>query len=122
MRASLIIRTLNEARFLPQVLNALERQSIPPGDRETILVDSGSTDATVEIAAQRGFRILYISREEFSFGRSLNRGCAVAGGNVLVFVSGHCIPTNGHWLESLIAPIETGEAGITYGRQVGGEQ
>ncbi len=40
----------------------------------------------------------------------------------MVFVSGHCIPTNGHWLESLITPIEAGEASITYGRQIGGTQ
>jgi glycosyltransferase involved in cell wall biosynthesis len=120
MRASIIIRTLNEGRHLPAVLQAVRQQTVGCDDRETIIVDSGSTDETLQIAAGEDCKILHISHEEFSFGRSLNLGCGSAHGNILVFVSGHCIPSGVEWLERLILPIEKGDAQITYGRQIGG--
>jgi rhamnosyltransferase len=122
MRVSIVIRTLNEERYLPMVLDAIQRQTVHPPDRETIVVDSGSTDRTVEAAQQGGCVILHISREEFSFGRSLNRGCEAARGEVLVFLSGHCEPKDAQWLEKLISPIEEGRAAISYGRQIGGPE
>jgi rhamnosyltransferase len=119
-RASIVIRTFNEARHLPDLLSAIDAQTIGAPERETIIVDSGSTDATLRIALARDCRVLHIAREEFSFGRSLNMGCAAAGGEAFVFISGHCVPTSRDWLAALVAPIESGGAAIAYGRQVGG--
>lgn len=118
--ASLVIRTFNEARHLPELLEAVAAQTIPASQREVIVVDSGSTDSTVRIAEAHGCRVLRIDRSEFSFGRSLNIGCADAKGHALVFVSGHCVPASDRWLERLLGPIERGEAALTYGRQKGG--
>jgi rhamnosyltransferase len=117
MKASIIIRTYNEAKHLPDVLNAIQKQE--GVDAEIILVDSGSTDGTLHIAERSGCRIIHIDKEIFSFGRSLNMGCAAAAGDILVFVSGHCIPADNQWLKNLTAPIEEGIVEWTYGRQVG---
>lgn len=125
MLVSIIVRTYNEERYLGELLTAIASQDLtaPLGvDNlavETILVDSGSTDRTVDIAKEHAAIICRISREEFSFGRSLNVGCERASGDVLVFISGHCIPTTRLWLQSLVAPIGR-TAVLTYGRQVGG--
>jgi glycosyltransferase involved in cell wall biosynthesis len=86
-----------------------------------IIVDSGSTDRTLEIAERHGCRIVRIERAEFTFGRSLNMGCSAAQGNTLVFVSGHCIPCDEQWLTHLIAPVVSGIAAYAYGRQVGND-
>jgi rhamnosyltransferase len=118
MSASVIIRTLNEARRLPEVLAALAAQQERP--HEIVLVDSGSTDRTVAIAEAHGCRILRIAREAFSFGRSLNIGCRAAQGEYLVFLSGHCIPQDGAWLRNLLQPLADGRVALAYGRQVGG--
>jgi rhamnosyltransferase len=83
-------------------------------------VDSGSTDSTLAIAADYGCRIVQIPKDLFSFGRSLNYGCEAAKGDILVFISGHCVPTDTQWLVNLSAPIQRGEADYVYGRQVGG--
>src|SRR5438876_4678614 len=107
MRASIVIRTLNEERYLAAVLRAIEGQDLHRYDRETVIVDSGSTDGTLQVAERCNCTLLHISREEFSFGRSLNRGCHAARGDVLVFLSGHCVPKDGEWLEKLISPIES---------------
>ncbi|MBL8474353.1 MAG: glycosyltransferase [Rhodocyclaceae bacterium] len=119
---SIVIRTLNEAQYLESLLVNIASQKTNGLRSEVILVDSGSTDDTVQIAERYGCRICYIKREEFSFGRSLNIGCEAARGGVLVFISGHCVPTDEHWLQNLCQPIRDGIADYSYGRQFGGAQ
>ena len=129
MLVTIIIRTYNEERYLRQLLEAIAAQDLganrlgAPGDLqvETLLVDSGSTDRTVEIAQSHGVTICHIPASQFSFGRSLNLGCERAAGDILVFISGHCVPQAATWLRALIHPIVTGSAVLTYGRQVGGD-
>lgn len=119
MRASIVIRTLNEARHLGDLLKMIARQKVDGLDVETVLIDSGSTDGTVEIAQSHGARITTISKREFSFGRSLNQGCDFATGDLLVLISGHCVPADAHWLQRLCQPLIDGVASYSYGRQIG---
>lgn len=119
MLASVIIRTYNEDIYLDELLVAIESQKTPDFELETVIVDSGSTDNTLEIASAHGCRITRIKKEDFSFGRSLNIGCKFAGGDYLLFISGHCVPSNDTWVEKLIRPLTNGSANYTYGRQVG---
>ena len=46
---SIIIRTYNEEKYLPYLLNSIRTQSFYD-QTETIVVDSGSTDSTLAIA------------------------------------------------------------------------
>ena len=117
LTATLVIRALNEAEHIGTLLADVERQSIRPD--ETIVVDSGSTDATVAIAASYGARIVHIASEDFSFGRALNTGCREATGDVLVFASAHVYPVDEHWLEALVAPFADDDVALVYGRQTG---
>lgn len=117
---SIVIRTLNEARYLESLLRSIGEQKTNGLNHEVVLVDSGSTDGTLEIADRHGCRIHHISREEFSFGRSLNFGCEAASGDILAITSGHCVPTDPRWLQRLCQPILDGKAEYTYGRQLGG--
>jgi len=119
---SVVVRTLNEARYLDELLEAIAQQDTGGLGVEVVLVDSGSTDGTLKIAESHGCKIVHIKREEFSFGRSLNIGCQVAQGEYLVMTSGHCVPADRHWLKELIAPLTQGVAGYVYGRQLGGPQ
>ncbi len=118
---SVVIRTLNESKYLNELLSSIKAQKLGQLSVEIVLVDSGSEDGTIEIAERHGCRILHITREEFSFGRSLNMGCAAAEGEILVITSGHCVPIDNHWLQRLCQPIWDGVAQYTYGRQYGDE-
>lgn len=122
VKASLVIRTLNEARYLSDLLQAVARQQLCGVTMETVVIDSGSSDGTLDIARKHGCMLTHIRREEFSFGRSLNRGCDCATGDILVFISGHCVPTDELWLQRLCQPIIDGTVQYTYGRQIGGPQ
>lgn len=119
MLASVIIRTFNEQRYLEELLVAVRNQKLVNLGVEVVVVDSGSTDNTLQIAEKYDCRITHIKKEDFTFGRSLNVGCEFSNGDFLVFISGHCIPVNDGWLEMLIKPLREEVAVYSYGKQVG---
>ena len=114
---SVVIRTLNEEKHLPELLESIRKQSSNDFEFEIVIVDSGSTDNTLDIAKSYSARITFIKKEKFSFGRSLNIGCEFANGKYLAFVSGHCIPTDKNWLQNLLLPLKDEKCLYTYGRQ-----
>jgi glycosyltransferase involved in cell wall biosynthesis len=114
---SVIIRTLNEEKYLPELMSMVRKQLSNDFEVEIVIVDSGSTDKTLDIAKSHNARITSIQKENFSFGRSLNVGCEFADGKYLVFISGHCIPTDESWVQNLVLPIKEGICHYTYGRQ-----
>ena len=118
-RCSIIIRAYNEEKYIRRVLTGITRQAMK--DFEIILVDSGSTDATVEIASQYPVKVVSISPEEFTFGRSLNRGVEASQGALIVIISAHCYPVYPDWLEKLLAPFADHDVALSYGKQRGGE-
>lgn len=115
---SIVIRTLNEEKHLPELLQKIKQQDQSKMQVEVVLVDSGSTDKTLEIAKKFKCRITHIKKENFTFGRSLNYGINFAKGDYLVFISGHCIPVEDNWVEKLVQPLVDGVASYSYGRQV----
>jgi len=116
---SIIIRALNEEIHLGKLLDGIDMQSY--ANREIILVDSGSSDRTLEIAKKHPVRIVHISPEEFTFGRSLNYGMEVARGEICVIVSAHCYPVYPDWLEQLLKPFQDDLVAVSYGKQRGGD-
>jgi glycosyltransferase involved in cell wall biosynthesis len=118
MKCSIIIRTYNEEKYLTKVLNGIQRQ-VFTDDVEIIIVDSGSTDDTLKIGKTYGCKIVQINKEDFSFGRSLNYGCTVAAGELLIFISAHCIPTDQFWLSELVKPFSKSNIVLSYGCQIG---
>jgi rhamnosyltransferase len=117
---SVVIRALDEAEHLPALFSGLLRQSRRPD--QVIVVDSGSTDDTVAIARAHGAGVVHIAPQEFSFGRSLNRGCAQATGEVLVFASAHVYPLDEKWLDLLVSPFDRPDVGLVYGQQTGDDR
>lgn len=116
---SIVIRTLNEGLYLEELLIAIENQRKLDFRTEVVIVDSGSSDSTISIAEKYNCRITYIAKNDFTFGRSLNVGSRFANGEILVFISGHCIPVNDRWLQNLILPILEKKASLSYGGQTG---
>lgn len=107
LKCSIIIRAFNEDHQIGRLLYVISKQVLPNGvTYEVILVDSGSTDATVAIAKSMGAKIVSIKKEEFSFGRALNVGCKAAKGDILLFASAHVYPVYTDWLEQMLKPFD----------------
>ena len=119
MIASVIIRTFNEQKYLDQLLGLVFSQKCETVELEVVIVDSGSTDSTLDIAAKYPCKITHIDKADFTFGRSLNVGCEFSKGDFLIFVSGHCLPVDQNWIDELVKPLIEGVADYSYGRQEG---
>jgi rhamnosyltransferase len=118
-RCSVVIRACNEEKYIGRLLTGLLRQA--QRDVEILLVDSGSTDATVAIAARYPVRVLHIAKEDFTFGRSLNLGIAHATSELVVMASAHVYPLFDDWIDRLLAPFSDPRVGVVYGKQRGNE-
>lgn len=117
--ASVVIRCFNEEQHIGRLLSGILQQTVK--DVEIIVVDSGSTDATVSIASRYPTKILHIRPEDFSFGHSLNMGCQAASGEFIVIASAHVYPVYSDWLEKLLSPFSDPQVALVYGKQRGNE-
>jgi glycosyltransferase involved in cell wall biosynthesis len=121
VRTSIIVRAFNEEKHIGRLFTGISQQNI--SDFEVILVDSGSTDATIAIASAVDWQfpviIVRIEPEQFSFGRSLNLGISEAHGEFIVIASAHVYPVYPDWLVRLLSPFENPKIGLTYGKQRG---
>ncbi len=116
---SIIIRAFNEAEYIGDVLEAVEAQEYQ--DFKIVLVDSGSTDGTLEIAEEYVDTIEFVSPQNFTFGHSCNVGCKAASGDFCVFLSAHAIPTDDQWLGTMVENLYEDEVAMTYSNQVGAD-
>jgi glycosyltransferase involved in cell wall biosynthesis len=87
LAVSVVIRTFNSAKTLEQVIERLG----PSNQDELIVVDSGSTDSTLEIAKRLGARLVQ-TKAPFNYSRSLNLGFDAAVRAWVLVLSSHCIP------------------------------
>ncbi len=116
---SIVIRAYNEEQHIGRLLTGIGHQTIR--DVQVILVDSGSQDATVQIAKDYGVKIVNIPPQEFTFGRSLNLGIAQAEADFVVIASAHVYPVYPDWLDQLLKPFANPKVALTYGKQRGAE-
>lgn len=116
---SIVVRCFNEERHIGRLLSGIMQQTI--SEPEIILVDSGSTDATLSIASRFPVKIVHITPDEFSFGRALNIGCEVATRDFIVLASAHVYPLYNDWLEKLLSFFTHDRVALVYGRQSGNE-
>ena len=119
-RLSVVVRSFNEERHIGRLLTGIVRQTHPTP--EIVLVDSGSTDATVAIASQFPVQIVTITPAEFTFGRSLNRGVAATRGDIVILASAHVYPRFDDWLARMSEPFVDAQVALVYGKQRGDER
>jgi rhamnosyltransferase len=109
-----VVRARDEAARVGATLDALAAQTLP---HELIVVDSGSSDATPELARAAGAAVLAVAPEDFSFGGALNLGAARARAEVVVALSADAVPPDAGWLERMAAHFEDPAVACAYGER-----
>jgi rhamnosyltransferase len=120
MDVTVIIPTFNGEAYLAEVLDAIASQDFD-GSVETLVVDSGSQDGTLEIVRSRpSVRLHEIPNSEFGHGRTRNLAARLATGDTVVFLTQDAIPAHDGWLRELVAPLdpERGGAAAVTGQQI----
>lgn len=111
---TVVVPTLDEQETLPQLLRSIDAQTYP-WIVEVLVVDGGSSDATVPIArAHPGVRVLEnLDRIQSS---ALNRGLAVARGEVVVRVDAHAVIAP-DYVERCVQALDSTGAALVGGAQ-----
>jgi O-antigen biosynthesis protein len=92
---SVVIPVKDGERYLEDLLDALAREGV---EREqTLVIDSGSRDRSLEIVASAGVRLLQVEPHEFGHGRTRNLGVEQTSGELICFLTQDATPCAG-WL------------------------
>lgn len=118
MKVSIVIPTLNAGPAFTRLLRAIRTQSTD-FEFEVLVVDSGSTDGTVEAAESQGVRVHRIDRADFNHGATRNLGISLSSGEYVVLTVQDAVPFDQRWLSAMVEDLEHDErvAGV-YGRQI----
>jgi rhamnosyltransferase len=118
MRYGIIVPTLNAGSAWAEWIAALQSQSIQPA--AVMILDSQSTDTTVEQSREAGFSIKTIERSAFNHGGTRDLGLRHFVGEVdaLVCMTQDAILAAPNALENLLAAFDDPEVGAAYGRQL----
>lgn len=115
---SVVVPTYNAGPEFERLLDGISAQR-GDFDVEVVVVDSGSTDGTVERARRHGATVHSIPKGEFNHGGSRNLGISLARGEYVALTVQDAVPLDGNWLAAMVRDFEEDErvAGV-YGRQV----
>ena len=112
------IPVLNGARYLDEVLGAVRAQRVDQ-EVELLIVDSGSTDGSLEIARRHGATIHEIPKSSFSHGGTRNWIMQLARGDRVAFLTQDATPAGDGWLAALIAGFAAADdVGAVFGPHV----
>lgn len=113
---SVIIPTRNGGPRFGELLAALRGQARLPD--EILVIDSGSSDETLDLARRHGARVISIAPQEFDHGGTRTLGARSAIGEVLVYLTQDAVPADPSALEHLVAPLADERVAAAYGRQL----
>jgi GT2 family glycosyltransferase len=105
-RISLLMPLRNAAEDLRQTLPLVFDQELD-AELELVAVDSGSSDATIEVLEEFDATVLAIPPEDFDHGLTRNLAAEHASGDILVFLNARTRPCGRDWLAPLVATLES---------------
>lgn len=113
------VLTYNGEDYLERILTQLRNQELD-GDMEVLVIDSGSTDSTLDIIARFPEVVLHqIPNHEFGHGRTRNLAAQLAHGEFIAYLTHDAIPQTPMWAAELIAPFAISEKIVAVmGKQV----
>jgi rhamnosyltransferase len=114
---SIIMRSYNEGWALRDTLAAVQAQDYK--NWELIVIDSGSTDGSVDLIRQANpAHFIQIRHEDYNPARVMNQGMELARTEFGIFLNADATPQGTDWLRPLVAALQDPQAAAVFGRQI----
>lgn len=115
--------TYNGEKYIAELIEAVLHQELPSEyELEFIIIDSGSSDRTVEIIKEHYLNkitFLQIPNSEFGHGKTRQRAAEMAKGEYILYLSQDATPTSTRWIKDMIEPFFVSDkVGCVFGRQI----
>jgi rhamnosyltransferase len=117
-KVSVVIPTLNAGPGFRELLRKLDSQE---GDfeRELVVVDSGSTDGTAELAASHGAVLHSVPKAGFDHGATRDLGISLSSGEYVALTVQDAVPLDERWLVTMVENLQrNSRIAAVYGRHV----
>ena len=119
---SVVIPTLDAGRRFREVLEGLRAQE-GNFELEILVLDSGSSDGTVELAESYRAKVHRVAPLEFNHGATRDLGISLSRGEYVALLVQDAVPADGQWLAAMVEDLENDEevTGV-YSRQIPREE
>jgi len=115
-RVTVIMRSKNSDWVIAQALAALYSQTYK--DFELLVVDSGSTDRTLEIVKQYPCRLIQIEAKAYYPGSVLNMAIEQTEADIIIFQNSDGVPLSPHTLQRLVSVFDDAAIDAALTRQI----
>jgi len=114
---SIIMRSFNEGWALRETLPAIQAQEYR--NWELIVLDSGSTDGSVElIRAAKPRQFIQVPPGTYNPSRVMNQGMELARSEFGIFLNADATPQGKNWLRPLVQELQDPQTAAVFGRQI----
>ena len=113
---SIVVPTFNPGEDIKTLIENIKKQI--DVNVEIIVVDSGSSDGTIEYLKEEKVKLIQISQKDFSHSYARNLGAENASGEYLLFTVQDACPSSEHFLIDLLQPLLKNEAVATISKQI----
>ncbi len=114
---SIIIPAYNGGETFSQCLDGIKSQEFS-GHIDLVVVDSGSTDGSVELARGAGAKVSCIENKDFHHSKTRNSALKLAQFDKIVFLVQDAIPVSTQWLSQLCAALDQEDVASVSCRQI----
>jgi rhamnosyltransferase len=117
--ATVVLLTFNGDEYLDDVLKAVFRQKTSK-KFEVLVIDSGSTDETLEIVKKYSkVRLHQIPNSEFGHGKTRNLAMSLADSPFVIFLTQDAVPAHDQWLDYMLEPFSISDKVVcVFGKQI----
>ncbi|MGD2147296.1 MAG: glycosyltransferase [Anaerolineae bacterium] len=112
---TVVVPAYNAESTIAECIHSLLVLDYPQDQRELIVVDNASTDATAQVLEQLGGRIVALTESKRGPSAARNRGVRAATGEVVAFTDSDCV-VDRDWLRRIMPRLTDETVGVVGGR------